>query len=149
HRGKPGWYSGAVLEAPAFVAGLGDLVVMGQPVEQRGGHLGVAEDAGPLGEGQVGGNYDRGALVKPTDQMKEQLAAGLGERQIAELVEHDEVEPGQVIGQATLPSSAGFALQPIDEVDDGVKAAASATADASPCDGDGQMRFAGSGAAGG
>ena len=41
--GKPGWYSGAVLKAPAFVSGLDDFAVMGQPVEQRGCHLGVAE----------------------------------------------------------------------------------------------------------
>src|SRR6516162_7359070 len=36
HRGKPGWYSGAVFEAPALVAGFGDFTMMGQPVEQRG-----------------------------------------------------------------------------------------------------------------
>src|SRR3954447_5252192 len=54
--GKPGWcgLSGAVLEAPALVAGLDDLAVMGQPVEQRGHHLGVAEDARPFGERQIG-----------------------------------------------------------------------------------------------
>ena len=60
HRGKPGWYggSGAVLEAPALVAGFDDFAVMGQPIEQRGGHLGVAEDARPFGEGEVGGDDD-------------------------------------------------------------------------------------------
>ena len=36
--------------------------------------------------------------------MEEQLAAGLGEREIAEFVEDDEVEPGQVIGEAALPA---------------------------------------------
>src|SRR5437763_6039514 len=46
------------------------------PISQRGGHLGVAEDTRLLGEGQVGGDDDRGTLVKPADQMKEQLAAG-------------------------------------------------------------------------
>ena len=34
--------SGAVLEAPALVAGLDDVAVVGEPVEQRGGHLCVA-----------------------------------------------------------------------------------------------------------
>ena len=34
--------------------------------------------------------------------MEEQLAAGLGKRQIAELVQHDEVEAGEVVGQAAL-----------------------------------------------
>ena len=37
--GTAGVRSGAVLEAPAFVAGLDDLAMMGETVEQRGGHL--------------------------------------------------------------------------------------------------------------
>ena len=35
--------SEAVLEAPALVAGLDDVAVVGEAVEQGGGHLGVAE----------------------------------------------------------------------------------------------------------
>ena len=79
---------------------------MGETVEQRGGHLGVAEDGGPFAEGEVGGDDDRGALVEPADQMEEQLPAGLGEGQIAEFVEDDEVEPGQVVGDAALLAAA-------------------------------------------
>ena len=41
-----GW-SGAVLEPPAVVAGLDDVAVVRQSVEQRRGHLGVAEHARP------------------------------------------------------------------------------------------------------
>src|SRR6185437_5980578 len=37
---------------------------MGEPVEERGGHLGVTEDRGPPAEGQVGGDDDRGLLIK-------------------------------------------------------------------------------------
>jgi len=147
HRGKPGWHSGAVLKAPALVSGLNDFAVMGQPVEQRGCHLGVAEHAGPFAEGQVGGDDDGSALVEPADQMEEQLSAGLGEGEVAELVEHDKVEAGQVIGEPSLPAGTGFALQSVDEVDDGVEAASGAAADASPRDGYGQMRLAGASAA--
>jgi hypothetical protein len=50
--------SGSVLEAPAFVAGLDDLAVMGEPVKQRCRHLGVAEHAGPFAEGKVRGDDD-------------------------------------------------------------------------------------------
>jgi hypothetical protein len=60
--------SGAVLEAPGIVAGLDDLAVVGEPVEQRGRHLGVAEDAGPFAEGEVGGDDDRGTLVDTRSQ---------------------------------------------------------------------------------
>ena len=89
-----------MLEAPAFVTGLDDIAVMGQPIEQRGGHLGVAEDGGPFAEGEVGGDDDRGALVEAADQVEQQLSAGLREGQIAELVENDEVHAGEVVGEA-------------------------------------------------
>ena len=32
-----------MLEAPALVAGLDDVAMVGQAVEQRGGHLGITE----------------------------------------------------------------------------------------------------------
>ena len=51
---------------------------MREPVEERGGHLGVAEHARPLAKGEIGGNEDRGALVEPADEVEEELAAGLG-----------------------------------------------------------------------
>ncbi len=78
--------SGAVFEAPALVAGLDDVAMVGEPVEERCGHLGVAEDAWPLTEGQVGGDDDGGLLVKPADEVEQELPAGLGgagERKIA------------------------------------------------------------------
>src|SRR5208337_3501095 len=67
--------SGAVLEAPAFVAGLDDVAVVGQAVEQRGRHFWIAKDARPIAEGEVGGDDDRGALVEPADEMEQQLSS--------------------------------------------------------------------------
>ena len=55
----------AALEAPAVVTGLDDVAVVGEAIEQRGGHLGITEDARPFAERQVGGDDDRGALVEP------------------------------------------------------------------------------------
>ena len=69
--------TGAVLESPGFVSGLDDLAVVGQTVEQRRRHLGVAEDSRPFAERQIGGDDDRGTLVEPADEMEEQLPAGL------------------------------------------------------------------------
>ncbi len=71
--------SGSVLEAPALVAGLEDVAVMGQTVEERGDHLCITEDAGPFAERQVRGDDDGCPLIETADQMKEQLAAGLSE----------------------------------------------------------------------
>ena len=139
--------SGAVLEAPALVAGLDDVAVMGEAVEERRGHLGVAEDARPFAEGEVGGDDDRGLLVEAADQVEQELAAGLGEGQVAELVEDDEVHPREVVGHAALAAGAALGLELVDQVDDVEEAAAGAVADAGPGDGDGQMGLAGAGAA--
>jgi hypothetical protein len=79
--------------------------------------------------------------------MEQKLAAGLSERQVAEFVEDDEVHPGQMLGDPTLPSVAGLDLQTVDEVDHVVEAAACARPDAASGDGDGHMGFAGAGTA--
>ena len=47
--------------------------------------------ARPFTEGEIRGDDDRGALVEPADEVEQELAAGLGEGQIAEFVEDDEV----------------------------------------------------------
>ena len=92
--GEAGAGSGAVLEAPALVAGLDDLAVVGETIEQGCGHLGVAEDGRPLAEGEVCGDDGGGALVEPAHEVEEELPAGLGEGQVAELIEDDEVTAG-------------------------------------------------------
>jgi hypothetical protein len=46
--------------------------------------------------------------------MEQQLSAGWGEGQIAEFVEDDEVEAGEMIGDAALPTRAGLGLELVD-----------------------------------
>jgi hypothetical protein len=86
-----GRFLGAVFEAPAFVSGLDDIAMMGKPVEHCGGHFGIAEHLGPIGEGEVCGDEQGCVLVELADQVEQQLAAGLAERQIAQLVDDDEI----------------------------------------------------------
>jgi hypothetical protein len=86
----------AAFEAPTVVAGLDDIAMVGQAVEQRGGHLGIAEHAGPFAESEVGGDNDRGAFVEPTNKVEQELATRLGEREIAEFVEDNEVHACQM-----------------------------------------------------
>ena len=119
--------------------------MMGETVEQRGGHLGVAEDGGPFAEGEVGGDDDRGSLVEPAHQVEEQLPAGLGEGQVAEFVEDDEVAADELVCGAALASGAELGLEVVDQVDDVVAPAAGALSDAGPRDGDGEMGLAGAG----
>jgi len=66
-------------EAVGVVAGLDDVAVVGDGVEQRGGHLGIAEDLDPLGEGELGGDDQGGALVELADQMEEERPTGFRE----------------------------------------------------------------------
>ena len=44
--------------------------MMGEPIEQRRRHLGVAEDGRPLAEAEVGGDGDAGALIEYAQQME-------------------------------------------------------------------------------
>ena len=62
----------AAFEAPAVIAGLDDVAVVSQTVEQRGRHLGVAEHAGPFAEGEIGGDDDGSTLVEPADEMEQE-----------------------------------------------------------------------------
>jgi hypothetical protein len=71
------------LEAPAIVSSFDDIAVMCEAIEESGGHFGVCEDAWPFAEGEIGGDDYRGALVKPADEIEQQLTAGLGEGQIS------------------------------------------------------------------
>ena len=121
--------------------------MVSQAVEQRGRHLCIAEHAGPFTEREIGGDDDGGTLVEPADEVEQQLAAGLSERQVAEFVEDDEVHPGQMLGDATLPSVAGLDLQAVDEVDHVVEAAAGTGSDAASGNSYGQMGLTGTGAA--
>ena len=77
-------------EAVGVIAGFDDVAVVGDAVEQGGGHLGIAEDLDPLGEGQIGSDDQAGALVELADEVEQELAAGLGEGEVAELVDDDE-----------------------------------------------------------
>src|SRR5258708_17433399 len=119
--------------------------MVGQAVEKRGGHLGVAEHAGPFTEGEVRGDDDGRALVEPADEMEQKLTTGLSERQVAEFIEDDEVHPGQMLGDTTLPSVTSLDLQAVDEVDHVVEAPAGPGSDAASGNSYGQMGLAGAG----
>src|SRR5271154_7513508 len=104
-RWSPRWRSVAVLEPPTGIAGLDDVAVMGQPVEHGSGHLGVAEDLRPVGKGEVGGDQQGGVFVEFADQVEQQLAAGLAERQVAEFIDDDEIVSQQLLGETTAAAS--------------------------------------------
>ena len=58
-------------EPEAVIAGLEDVAVMGEAIEQRGCHLGIAEHACPFAEAEVGGDDDAGLFVEPGEQVEQ------------------------------------------------------------------------------
>ena len=99
-------------------------------------------------------------LVEPADQVEQQLATSLGERQIAELVEDDEVEATKMIGGAALAAGSRLGVELVSQID-AIEEAATRTArgphailiawggaaNAGTGDADSQVRFARAGAA--
>jgi hypothetical protein len=79
--------------------------------------------------------------------VEQQLPAGLGKGEIAELIQDDEVHAGQVIGKAALAGIASFGLETIDEVNHIVEPATGAGSNAASGDGNSKMRLTGTGAA--
>ena len=111
--------SGSVFETPALVAGFENVAVVGQPVEQRRSHLGVGEDTWPFGKGEIGRQNDRGALVEPTNQVEQHLPAADREWQVAHLVENDEIDADQLVGEFSGLAGPRFGLELVDQIDGG------------------------------
>ena len=134
---------GVLAHAIAGTLDLDDHGMMEQPVEERGGDDGIAEDVAPFGEAAVGGE-DHGALfVARIDELKEQVAAAGGDRQIADLVDNEQraaAQEADFLAQCTLAFGFG---EDGDEV--GQRDEVDAFAGANRLDGEcrGEMGFAG------
>lgn len=105
------WRLTAAFEAPAVIAGLDDIALVGNAVEQAGGHLGIAEHGKPLAEGEVARDDDGGAFVKLADQVEQQLATRARERQISKLIEHRQAEPRELSRQCPALADPGLLFE--------------------------------------
>lgn len=76
--------------------------MMRQAIKQRYRQFRIAKDARPFGEAQVGGDDQVGPFVKLAEQVKQQSAAGLAERQVTQFIEDHQVDMGEPVGQAIL-----------------------------------------------
>ena len=81
---------GVLTQAVAGAFDLDHHGMMEQSVEQRGGDDGIAEDLAPFGKAAVGGEDHRAFLVARVDELEEQVAAAVGDRQVADLVDDEE-----------------------------------------------------------
>lgn len=139
--------SAALLEAVAVIAGLDDVAAVREPIEERGGHLRIPEHAAPLPEGEVGGHDERDAFVELADQVEEQRSAVLGERQVAELIEDNDVLIEESCGEAAGFPFALLGIELVDEIDDAEEAGALALGDRMAAEGGSEVRLSGACAA--
>ena len=130
------------------VAGAFDLDddgVVQQPVEQRGGDDGIAEDLAPFGEAAVRGEDHSAALVAGVDELEEQVAAAGDDGQVSDLVDDQESEAAE---EADLLAQGSFALrlcQGADQVGQSGEVDAFGRPDRLDAEGDRQMALAGAG----
>ena len=77
----------ALLEPVALAVHFQDMDMVGDAVEERAGETLAGEHRGPFLEGQVRGHDGGAVLLAPAEDVEQQLASGLRERHVAELVE--------------------------------------------------------------
>src|SRR5216683_7782816 len=96
-RGGPGGGGGAAgpggSQPVGVGAGLDDVRVEGEPVDDRGAQPGIGEGGGPFAEGGVGGDRDGGAFLPLGEDLEQQLGAAAVELEVAQLVQAQQVDP--------------------------------------------------------
>ena len=60
----------ALFEAPGVISGFENVAVVSDAVEERGGHLWVAEDRDPFGEAEIGCDDEGCLFVELADEME-------------------------------------------------------------------------------
>src|SRR3984957_10500328 len=88
-------------------------------VRRSSRHLGVAEHSCPLAKAEIGGDDDAGALIELAQQMEEQGPSGGAERQVAKLVEDDEIGVGEPGGDLSWLALKLLLFESVDEFDCG------------------------------
>jgi hypothetical protein len=79
-------------------------------------HAQLAEHARPFVKAEICGEDHRGSPLGVAEEMEQKLPVDLDEWRLAELIANDEVEPGEIIGEPSLPAGSTFGLKPVDRV---------------------------------
>lgn len=77
-----------------IIASFQNIAVMRNAIQQRGRHLGVAENLDPFPKIEIGGDNQRGFLIQMADQVKQQSPSGCGERQVTEFINNNGIHDG-------------------------------------------------------
>ena len=84
-----------LVHAIARALDLNDDGMVEQPIEQRGSDDGIAEQVAPFGEAAVGREDHRALFVSRVDQLEEQIAATRRDREVTDLVDHEQRRAAQ------------------------------------------------------
>ncbi len=112
----------ALGETVRCIAGLDDAAVVGNPIQQCGCHLCIAEHRHPFAELEVCGDDDAGCLIQLADQMKQQRPARFREWDIAEFVDDDAIQSGQLLDDFPWVSLGLLCDEGVDQIDGIVEA---------------------------
>src|SRR5215211_6811408 len=88
----PGFVGGVEPVRPR--AGLDDVSVEGESVDDGSGEPGVGEGGAPFGEGGIGGAGDRGFLLARSDDLEQQFGAAGVEPDVSDFVEAEQIQMG-------------------------------------------------------
>ena len=117
---------------------------MSKPVQKGAGESFGAKDLRPFLKGQVRSQHEAVMLIGPADDLEEQLGSGLGEGNISQFIDHQEMESLELFVQALQP----FFFPALHELGDQVRGRIEADVSALGASGKrqsaDQMRFAGS-----
>ena len=89
---------------------------MSEPVQQGAGEPLGAEDFRPFLEGQVRGQHEAVMLIGPADDLEEQFGPRLGEGDISQFINHQQMELLQLFMQSLKP----FFFPALDQLSDQV-----------------------------
>ena len=138
---------GVLAEAIAGALDLHDDGVVEQPVEQRGGDDGIAEDVAPFGKAAVGGEDHGAAFVAGVDELEKQIAAAGHDGQVADLVDDQQRGAGKEPDALVQTAFALGAGELAEQVGQGAEVDAAAGFDRLDAERGGEMAFAGAGRA--
>jgi hypothetical protein len=74
-----------------------------EPIKQRAGESLGAKDFSPIFEGQVHGQHEAVMLIDPADDLEERFCSCLGEGNISEFINHQEMESLDLFVQSLKP----------------------------------------------
>ena len=117
---------------------------MSEPVKEGPGEPLGAKDLGPFLKGQVGGHHKAMMLIGPADDLEEQFGSGLGEGNISEFIDDQEMESLELFVQSLKPFFLPALHELRDQVCGCVETNVSALGTSGKRQGTDQMRFTGS-----